>query len=153
MAQSEKDKVVDALFAQLQKKKAQIAKTERSNWLTNCSFSYNREGGSRINLQTISDVEEITNMLASLLESATAYNEAKRILNTEGTFKWLGFTVDEWTADFQTRINKISVAKLKKEYEVIEARIDKLVSVEKREEMEIAALSKELGLSDGTFSS
>jgi hypothetical protein len=142
MALSEKDKVVEQLFAQLQKKKDEIAKTEKPNWLTNCSFSFNRSGSDRMNIQTVSDIDVLVDALASLVEKEKAYKEAAKTLGHSGTFKWNGFTVEEWTADFQTRVNKINITVKKKEFADLEARLDKLVSPEKREAMELEALSK-----------
>ncbi len=142
----EKDTIVEALFAELQKQKAAIAKTEKPNWLTNCSFSFTRNGSDRTNIQTVSDVEILVEMLTALLEKADAYEKAKKVMGTTGTFQWQGFTVEEWTADFQTRKNKIEVTKLKTKQTDLEARINKLVSPEKREAMEIEALKKEMGM-------
>lgn len=142
----EKDAIVDSLIAELQKQKAAIAKTEKPTWQTNCSFSFSRGGSDRINIQTVSDPEELTHMLATLIEKETFFNEAKKSLGTDGTFKWGGFTVEDWEADFQTRINKINVTKLKAKQADIETRLNKLISPEKREAMELEALTRELGL-------
>ena len=114
MAESEKDKQVQQLFDLLQKKKEEIAKTEKPNWITNCSFSQTRSGSDRTNIQTVSDIDELNHLLAALLQRAKAYDEAKKLLETEGTFKWGGFTAEEWTADFKTRANKITISKKKK---------------------------------------
>lgn len=137
-----KDKAVTALFDLLQKKKDEIAKTEKPNWNTNCSCP--TPDGTK-NIQTITDVSVLVDALANINMRAEAHKTAAKTLGVESTFKHSGFTVEDWTADFQTRINKILVTNKKKELAEIEARLDKLVSKEKREEMELLALTAMLG--------
>lgn len=143
-AQQKKDKLVSQLFEVLQAKKEEIANIEKPNWVTNCSFPMNKEGGSRINIQTISDQDDLNYAFAHLLGFATFYNEAKSRIGSTGTFKWGGFTVEQWEADFKTRVSKINIATKKKEFADLEARLNGQVSQERRDELEMEALSKAL---------
>jgi hypothetical protein len=142
---NETDKVVQQLFEVVQKKKAEIAKAEKPNWTTNCAFRYNKDSSASTNIQVCADVEELIGMLGFLIEKQNAFNAAQEILGTTHKFKWGGFSVEDWTNDISTRINKIQIGNKKKELEALEARLDKLVSPELKAQMELAEISKLLG--------
>ena len=57
-------------------------------------------------------------------------------------FTWLGFTVDEWKDDFQTRVNQISIQEKRKELSEIESRLNSLISPELRAQMELEAITE-----------
>ena len=57
-------------------------------------------------------------------------------------FLWQGKPVEDWKADFKTRINKIQISKKKAELENLETGLNKLISPEKREELEFRELQK-----------
>ena len=67
------------------------------------------------------------------------------MLGTKYQFKWLGFTFDQWKADIKTRIDKIQISKKKKELEELEVRLDKLISPELKQQMELEEITKLLG--------
>ncbi len=145
--ENKKDEQVKQLFKVVQQKKAEIAKAERPNWLTNCSFSYVKDTSAKINFQVLNDVEELVTILAFLLKQEDAFNAANEILGTNITFKWLGFTLADWQADISTRINKIQISKKKKELETLEVRLNGLVSKEMRDQMELDEITKLLNTS------
>ena len=142
MANTEQDKLVQQLFEVAQKKKAEIAKAEKPNWITNCAFRYNKDSSASINLQVCADVEELISILGFLIEKENAFKAAQEILGTTHKFKWGGFSVEDWTNDISTRITKIQIGNKKKELEVIESRLDKLVSPELKAQMELAEIQK-----------
>lgn len=144
--ENQKDKQVQELFKIVQQKKAEIIKAEKPNWLTNCSFGYNKDSSARQNIQVVSDVEELISILGFLIEKEKGFDAAQQVLGTSETFKWLGFTVEEWQSDIQTRINKIQISKKKKELDAIETKLNSLVSKEMREALELAEITKALGL-------
>ena len=143
---NDKDKLVQDLFKVVQTKKAEIAKAEKPNWLTNSSFGYDKYSSTRINLNVCADVDELISMLEFLVTKRNSNIEAQKILGTNNTFKWLGFTFDDWATDIKTRLDKIQITKKKKDLEVLETRLNGLVSKEMRDQMELEAISKELGL-------
>ena len=57
-------------------------------------------------------------------------------------FTWLGFSVDEWKNDFQTRVNQISIQEKRKELAEIESRLNAIISPELKAQMELEAISK-----------
>lgn len=140
--ESEKDKIVQGLFEIVQQKKAEIAKAEKPSWETNCAFRFNKDASTVTNLQVCSSVEELVGILGFLIEKNNSFESAQKILGTKVNFKWLGFTVKEWTADIKTRIDKIDITNKKKELENLEGRLDKLVSKEMREQLELAEIKK-----------
>ncbi len=145
MATKTKDELVQELFEVVKQKKAEIAKAEKPKWETNCSFSYNETSSERINIQTVSDVSGLLRILGHIVIQHDGFTQAGGMANvTDVPFKWQGFTLKEWVSDIQTRINKIQITKKKAELEDLEKRLDKLVSPEVREAMELAAIQKAL---------
>lgn len=141
-----KDKQVQELFKIVQAKKVEIAKAEKPNWITNGSFGYNKDTSSRTNIHVVSEVDELVSILGFLLEKKKSFAEANAILGTNETFKWLNFELEDWQSDIQTRINKIQITKKKKELDAIESKLNSLVSKEMREALELAEITKALGL-------
>ena len=144
MAEKTKDEIVQELLAVVAKKKEEIAKTEKPTWLTNKSFRYSEDSSKSLNLNTVNSVDKLVEALSHLLEKEKSYSEASKVLGYEGKFNWFGYTVDEWKADFITRKNQIELKNMKADLEVKEAKLDKLVSKEVRERMELEQLQKEL---------
>ena len=115
MATNNNDLLVQELTKIVNDKKAAIAKAERPNWKTNCAFRHTRDSSASTNLQVCAVVEDLVYMLGSLYEKRTAFNEAQKIVGTNLTFKWFGFTFEDWAEDIKTRIDKIDITKKKKE--------------------------------------
>ena len=138
------DDQVQKLFKVVQAKKEEIQKAEKPNWLTNCSFGYDDE--KRYNIQVVSKVSELVSMLAFLLNRSKTFDEAAAILGANTDFSWMGFSLEEWMSDLKTRITKIQISQKKKELEVLEARLSKLISPELRAQLELEEITKELGL-------
>lgn len=142
------DQVIDSLFEKVKQKKAEIAKAEKPNWVTNCTFSFrgNISASESVNIQTITDVKEMVRILTFLIREESFNDEATKRLGLEETsdFKWMGYTVKEWETDLKTRLNKVLIDRKRSELKNLEERLDKLVSPEKRREMELAEIAKEL---------
>ena len=143
---TETDKIIDQLFEIIQTKKKEIEKAEKAKWQTNCAFAYDPESGKRVNIQTVSDANTIADMLAFLIARKKAWYEAAQILKIPSNNEWMGFTFEQWQSDFVTRVEKILISKKKQELKDLEDRLDKLVSKEKREAMELEAIKKQLGV-------
>lgn len=140
------DKLVQELTKIVNDKKAAIAKAERPNWRTNCAFRYNKDSSASINLQVCNVVEDLVYILGFLVEKRNAFNEAQKIIGTNLEFKWFGFTFDDWSEDIKTRVDKIEITYKKKELEMLEERLDKLISPELRAQMELEDIKKTLGI-------
>ena len=105
------DKQVMDLYDIVQNKKKEIAKAEKPNWLTNCSFGFGQDSNVRVNIQTVADPNKMVELLAFLYVQRNAFEEAAKDLGVKATFKWFGFSVEDWKQDFQTRLNKILISK------------------------------------------
>lgn len=138
------DEIVQDLFKVVQLKKEEISKAERPNWITNGSFKYSKNSTESFNLQTITDVNVFINALAFLIDREKSFKEASEQLGVTGEFDWFGYSVEDWRTDFKTRITKVQIGVKKKELEVLESRLDKLISPELRTQMELEEITKAL---------
>lgn len=146
MATMTKDETVQHLISVVTTKKEAIKKAlQKPNWITNCSFRYATDSiGNSFNIQTVNDTNVLVDALAFLLRQEGSHTEACTRLGVTGNFQWLGYSVEDWQADFKTRINKIEVKKNQEELETYETALNKLVSKEMREAMELAELTKKI---------
>jgi len=137
------DDLVKKLFSIVQEKKVAIEKAERPCWLTSGNFGYSAYSiNDRTDIKTISDSRKIVEMLAFLIDRKEKSEIAASELGVDYNFKWLGFTIDEWKNDFQTRINQILIQEKRKELSEIESRLNALISPELKAKMELEEISK-----------
>src|SRR6478736_182514 len=133
MAKKKTDQKILDLIAVAKKKKESIAKAEKPNWKTNCSFAFSFEGNvQRYNLQVLMDVNTLVLMLAFLQTMCENFDKANNVLGLTESFKWHGFTYEDWKSDIETRITKLQLKKEKDALELIESRLSKLISPELR---------------------
>lgn len=142
---NKQDEQVQALFNVVQQKKAEIAKTEKPSWKTNCAFRYRPNiPAIDANIQTITKVAELLEIAAFLIEKESCYQKANEALGTDVKFKWLGYSLEDWMADIKTRVNKVEISKKKEELEKLETRLNSLISPEMRNQMELDEITKML---------
>lgn len=139
------DKQVQDLITLVKKKKDEISKAERPNYKTNCSFRYNPENPTNVNIQVCADVNQLASILGFLLTQEQNFNEATNRLGIVAPFTWGGFSLEDWQADLQCRVTKIQITKKKAELELLESRLDKLISPELKAQMELEEITKMLG--------
>lgn len=139
-----KDELVLDLLKEVQKQKLEIEKAEKPTWETNCAFRFNVDTAhSIINIQIITDVRKLKEILAFLIEREKASKEAAKRLGLEDeAFTWLGFTVAEWEADLVTRVNIIQITAKRKKLAETEQKLNSLVSPEKKAELELQAIAE-----------
>lgn len=142
--ENKRDEQIQELFKVVQTKKTEIAKAEKPSWLTNCVFRYDKESSTSINLQVTSNIDELVSIVGFLVEKKRGIEAADDILGKTTIFKWLSFTFDEWVTDIKTRINKIEISKKKKELEQYESALDRLISPQLKEQMEIDDIASKL---------
>lgn len=141
------DELVLQLLAKVKEKKAKIAAVDRPQWVTSCTVGYNPDVVTdRINIQTVTDVNKLVDLFGFILAKEEQSHKARKALGIWDTlaFKWMGFTVAQWEHDFRSRIAKIQINAEKAELDALEKRIDSLITVEQRRELELQALAKEL---------
>jgi hypothetical protein len=76
------------------------------------------------------------------MERRDKSESAAKELGVDYNFTWLGFTVEEWKDDFQTRVNQISVQEKRKELAELESRLNAIISPELKAQMELEAIEK-----------
>ncbi len=136
------------LIQEVVKRKAAISNAERSNWQTNMSFSYLEGSSATVNLHVERDVGTLLKIISFIRARAYDYQDAVTAMEIDGAppFKWQNFTVLEWTEDIKLRISKLQVDAQKKSLEAIEERLNKIISPELRQQMELEAIKKAMGL-------
>ena len=140
------DEKVKDLFNLVRAKKLAIEKAEKPCWNTSGSFGYSANSAhDRVNVQTLTDQRKIVEMYAFLIDRQEKSEKAAQELGVPYTFTWLGFTVDEWKSDFQTRVNQNSIQEKRKELASIEARLNSIITPELKAIMELEAISSLLG--------
>lgn len=140
------DAKVLELFNKVKEKQKKIAKNEKVNWETNCSFGFNYETvNDRINLQVTTDLVKLVDAYIFLKTKICNWQEACESLGVKVPLKWLGYAPGDWQKDIKTRINQLQLNQERNELKVLEARLDSLITVDQRREMELEAITKELG--------
>ena len=149
------DDVVLQLMGEISKRKAAIKAAERTAWRTNCMFAFSGDSKSSsvINLNVVADAGQLLQMAAALSTQYAAYN---RVIATAGqelgvevetppTFKWCGYTYEDWMKDIGSRLAKLQIASARQKLAALETRLNGIISPELRAKMELEAIQAELG--------
>lgn len=137
------DQMVKELFDSVQAKKLAIEKAEKPCWQTSCSFGFSADSAhERKDIRILNDTRKIVDMLAFLMDRKEKSERAANELGVEYSFTWLGFSLEEWKSDFQTRVNQISIQERKRELAEIEARLNAIISPELKAKMELEVLTE-----------
>jgi hypothetical protein len=136
------DEKIKLLFEEIQNKKLAIQQAERPSWNTSCSFGFSASSAhDRINIQLINDIRKLVEIYAFLIDRKEKCEIAAKELGVDYKFTWLGFSVDEWKSDIQTRANQLMIQEKRKELNEIENRLNSIISPELRAKMELDAIS------------
>ena len=137
------DELVKELFDSVQTKKLAIEKAEKPCWQTNCMFAYTADSAhDRKDIRILVDIRKIVDMLAFLIDRKEKSEKSAQELGVSYSFKWLGFSFEEWKSDFQTRVNQILIQEKRKEFAEIEARLNTIISPELKAKMELDAITE-----------
>ncbi len=137
------DSKVLELFNKVKEKQNKITKNEKVNWETNCSFGFNSEViNDRFNLQVTTDLVKLVDAHVFLQTKIKNWAESCELLGVKIPLKWLGYPPGDWQKDIKTRIGQLQLNNEKKELATLEARLDALITVDQRREMELDAISK-----------
>jgi hypothetical protein len=137
-----KDELIDSLVQKTQAKKAEIEKLSKPTWLTNAAFK--GENNYNVNIKVVDNVKQLVEILAYIIGKENDFNAANLILNTNEKFDFLGFPVESWVNDIKARIDMINISVKKKELNLIEQQLDSLVSKERKEELLLQQILKQL---------
>lgn len=146
---SDKTKNIDAkvleLFNTVRRKQKEIGAGERVNWKTNCSFSYSGATHDRFNLQVTTDLSQLVDAFIFLQTKIEYWKDACDKLGVKVPLKWSGYAPGDWQDDIKSRVGQLQLSEKRKELKNLEARLDSLITVDQRREMELEAITKELG--------
>jgi len=142
MAIKDKDELVQELIALVQEKKENIKKVQKPQWKTNCVF-YDRTG-KMTNIRTLSNVEKAIELFNDLVIIKNAHEETVKLLGVNCEFKYYNFSFDAWVNDFKNICGQVNIKEMLADLENDENTLNKLVSKEKREELELLALQAKL---------
>lgn len=144
MAKKTDDKTLD-LIKLVNQQKAEIAKAEKPNWNTNCSFSYAENSSNVTNIHVEANIKNLICIASFLRDKENSYKETAKLLGVDAPeFTWDGFSTNDWINDIKMRINKIQITTKKKKLETLEARLNAIISPELRAELELKAIESEL---------
>lgn len=133
---TQNDKVILDLKEKIKEKKANLAKVEKFNPVTNCNLEID---GARYNIHVcnkqnllllIAKLSNLKNGLASVLPEETL---------TIGTF-----TVDEWIKDLSDKFANLNVSLEEKRLKELETKLHNLLSIDKKVELEIDDLKDQI---------
>ena len=142
MAIKDKDGLVQELIKVVQEKKEKIKKVQKPEWKTNCAF-YDRTG-KMTNIRTISDVNKAIGLFSDVVYAKNSHAEAIDLLDVDNKFSYLGFSFVDWQNDFKNIVGQINIKEMLADLENDEQTLNKLVSKEKREELELLSLQEKL---------
>ena len=143
------DDKITQLLAKVEAQKAAIAEAERPVFRTNRTFSFvDGDLNKSHNLAVVSDVSALLKMAAHVSSAAeTYYYVAGGILGADEkapAFTWNGYSDLDWLHDIKLRVSQIRLKAQREKLQELEARLDKIISPERRRELELRAIELEL---------
>lgn len=142
MSEQNVDKKTLELIKQVNKQKSEIAKLDRPNWLTNCSVEINSK---HTNIHVEASIPKLVEIAGFLLVQEESFQKASDFLELEPSkYLWNGYAVSEWLTDIKSRIAKIRIGEKRKKLELLESRLNAIISPELRAQLELEAITNEL---------
>lgn len=134
---SKNDDKILLLKKQIEAKKEELGKPARFAPVTSCSLELD---GQRYNLHACNKEQLI--FLACKLE---ALHMAAERIGYAGQCTVSGFLTSEWAYDIQNKLVSIGWKDMEANLKEMEAKLDKLLSEDKKTELELAAIEAMLG--------
>ena len=143
------DDKITQLLALVETQRAAIAEAERPVFRTNRTFSFiDGDLNKSHNLAVVSDVGLLIKMAAHVADAAAGYYRIAKEILGEGenppVFTWNGYTNEAWTHDIRLRVSQIRLKAQREKLQALEERLDKIISPERRRELELQAIEREL---------
>lgn len=133
------DERILELKKQIEEKKNELGKQPRFTPVTTCLF--NREG-CRVNIHTLTSVKDIN----SLLVFFNTYAMSAKDLDIDCAEVELdGFSVLDWMEDLKSKKAVVEYSAKKEQLTALEKKLDKLLSDDKKTELEIEAIADLIG--------
>lgn len=139
MSMTNDDKIL-ALKEKIETLKKEAGAKERFNPITTCVLEL---FGNKINLHTINDLRDLDRVLIEL----NMYKQSAESLSISPEKVVIsGFDIIKWMDDVRSKRNIILYNKRMAEIESCESNLNKLLSDEKKTELEIESIAQLLGL-------
>ena len=126
------DKRIMQLREKIDEKRKLLGKSKRFAPITNCALTLH---GTLYNLNVIKE-----NTLIALLVELACYTEKALELGYE--YKVSGFLADEWLEDIQMRLANLNHRQETQKLQIMEKRLEQLLSEDKRTELELDSISE-----------
>ena len=123
------DSKIMTLKAQILEKRDKLDKSRKFIPVTNCSIEVN---GIRSNIQVL-----IKEQLILLLVKLNSYKISAKELSLLEEFMISGYKVEDWITDIKSRLEVVSRKDEERNLKIMEDRLSKLLSNEKKVELEI----------------
>lgn len=137
------DAMIQELLAKVEAQKKVLGTKPRGTYATNGVFKFSTS--DFININVVTDFSRLASALGFLLIQEEAFKKGCEALDVTGTFKWDGYTRNDWEDDFRMRVSIIRYDVNKKKLEAAQAKLNSLISEDARTAMELDALKDLLG--------
>ena len=143
---TETDKAVLGLLATVKKQKDEIkAAKKKPEWKTTCTLSAGSDSvHDRINIITVREPKVLVDLYSFFLNRENLWTESCKELGVELAPEHMGFSFEDWKTDLKTRASQLELDNKKAKVDALDKRINKLVTVEQRRELELVAIQKEM---------
>ncbi|MNW54908.1 hypothetical protein D3C74_325330 [compost metagenome] len=129
---NQNDQKILKLKEQIEEKKKLVGKSKKFSPVTNCSIELD---GVRHNLQVLTK-EQLIQMLVKL----NAYAASAKDLGYIDEYNISGYNVAEWIEDLKAKLDFINRRNEEQKLKAMETKLDKLLSDEKKVELEIGEI-------------
>lgn len=136
---SKNDDRILVLKKQIEEKKKELGKQPRFSPVTTCMFNYD---GNRVNIHTLTSVKDINTMLVYF--NIYAMSAENLGINCEDVCID-GYSVTDWMEDLNTKKAVVEYNEKKSQLNALEKKLDKLLSDDKKTELEIDAIADLIG--------
>jgi len=127
MANETNDKKIMELKKQIEEKKNKVSKSQKFSPITNCSIEVD---GVRHNIQVLTKEQ-----LIALMVKLNAYAMSAKDLEVEYVVS--GFNASDWIQDIKSKLDYVSRKEEESKLRIMEAKLDQLLSNEKKVELEL----------------
>ncbi|MEC4565513.1 hypothetical protein L8C07_06105 [Paenibacillus sp. CMAA1739] len=131
MANNNDQKILE-LKKQIEAKKKQISKSQKFVPVTNCSIEVD---GIRHNIQVLTKEQAI-----SLMVKLNSYAMSADNLGLLHNYTISGFSVVEWIEDLKSKLDFMTRKEEEQKLKTMESKLDKLLSNDKKVELEISEI-------------
>lgn len=138
MAAKNDERILE-LKKQIEEKKKELGKQPRFSPVTTCMFNHN---GNRINIHTLTSIKDINAILVYFNMYVMSAEDME--INCEDIV-FDGFTVTDWIEDLKSKKTVIEYTAKKEQLTILEKKLDKLLSDDKKTELEIDAIADLIG--------